>query len=174
MTALQHNVSDVYWKSPGNDIEILTLSVQEEISELYQIQAQIVSDNPGLAFSDMLYSEAKIELMCGDELTDTRYFGGIITRFGQARTRFGQHDPSDKKTYVYHVEIHPKLWLLTRQTRSRVYQQVSAEDITKEILGEFGIANRWTLGASPSIRDYCVQYQETDFAFISRDRKSVV
>ncbi|CAM2010078.1 type VI secretion system Vgr family protein [Acanthopleuribacter pedis] len=168
MTAEQNNRSDLFWRSPGSDIAILEMEVSEAISELYSLRVKIVSADPGLAFKDMLNKDAKIELMCGDDLTESRFFSGIITRFGQGRTRFGHHDPSSDKEYIYEVEIRPKLWLLTRRTKSRVYQKMSAEDITKEVLGEHGISNIWSLNGSPSIRDYCVQYQESDYQFICR------
>ncbi len=168
MGAEQNNEHDLLWRSPGSDIAILEMHVEEAISELYRTRVKIVSADPGLAFKNMLNSEAKIELMCGEQLTESRFFSGIITSFGQGRTRFGHHDPSSDKEYIYEVEIRPKLWLLTRRTRSCVYQKMSAQDITKQILGEHGIMNQWSLGGSPSIRDYCVQYQESDYAFISR------
>lgn len=168
MSANKNNTADIIWDLPGSNISVMDFQTEQAISELYLTKVRIKTPDPALAFADMLYAEAKLTLKCGDYLDDARTFGGIITRFGQGRTLHGNLPNATQPMYSYEVEIRPKLWLLTRQFRSRVYQKMSAKDIIEQILGEFGIANTWNLNGSPYIRDYCVQYQETDYAFMSR------
>lgn len=168
MSAIKHNVADLIWKSPGSDIEVLSLEVEQRLSELYLVTVEIKSGNPALAFTDMLHAEAKLVLKCGPTLTDERPFSGIITRFSQGRTRHGNLANASKKSFFYRVEIRPKLWLLTQRHRSKVFQKLTAKDIVDQVLGDHGIQKSWQLQGSPAQREYCVQYEESDYRFISR------
>ena len=66
------------------------------------------------------------------------------------------------------VQMAPKLWRLGQGRRSRIFQDKSVPDIVKEILGERGVAHELRLTNPYQPRPYCVQYQESDLAFISR------
>ncbi len=168
MSAIKHNTADLIWKSPGSDIELVSINARLAISELYVVYAEIRSPNPNLAFGDMLNAEAKLVLKCGEKLESDRFFSGVITRLTQGRTRHGNLPNASKKSYLYEVEIRPRMWLLTKQIRSKVHQQKSAKDIIAEIMGEHGVAVEWKLKGSPPTREYCIQYEETDWAFVSR------
>ncbi len=168
MTAIKHNVADLIWKSPGADIEPLSMRIHQALSELYTIDVEVKHPEPSLTFADMLHAKASLVLKCGPDLSSDRYFGGIITRFSQGRTRHGNLEGATKKSYVYHVEIRPKLWLLTRNRTSRVFQSKTAKDIVDEVVGSYGIAMDWQVTGALPERIYCVQYEESDYAFISR------
>ena len=62
MTAIKHNVADLLWKSPGVGIQILSVTLHEGISELYTLQAEVVSAKPSEGFADMLGARATLEL----------------------------------------------------------------------------------------------------------------
>ncbi len=168
MSAVKHNVADLIWKKPGSNIELVSMTMQQAISELYVIQAEIRAGDKALAFADMLHADAEIVIKCGDDLSEDRMLSGIITRFSQSRTRHGNLPNATGKNYLYDVEIRPKLWMLTRQVRSKVFQKKNSKDIVAEILGEYGIACQWKLQGSPAPMEYCVQYGESDYDFISR------
>ena len=139
MSAIKHNVGDLIWRGPGGTIEILSMNTRQAISELYVIHLHIKSDEANLQFEDFLNSEVEIVLKAGESLEDERVFSGLITQLSQERTRHGNLPNASGKNYLYHVEVRPKLWLLTRQFRSRVYQQKNVKDIVSEVLGEHGV-----------------------------------
>jgi type VI secretion system secreted protein VgrG len=168
VSALKHNVADLVWKSPGSGIEIISLEMHLAVSELYVIRVLIKSDDAGLDFQKMLHSEAEITLKCGEELSENRPLTGIITRFSQQRTRFGNLPNASGKRYLYEVEVRPMAWLLTRQYRSKVFQKMDVKEIVSEVLDGHGIAHQWNLQGSPPKRPYTVQYEETDYTFVSR------
>ncbi len=168
MSAVKHNIADLIWKSPGGKIEILSAQVREAISDLYVIQAEIKSEDAGLNFSDMLNAEAELALKCGPDLSEDKVFSGIITRFSQKRTRHGNLPNASGMNYLYDVEIRPKLWITSKQYRSKIFQQKTAQDIVTEVLDEHGITHQWNLQGTPAMREYCVQYEESDYHFISR------
>ncbi len=76
---------------------------------------------------------------------------------------------SNEDLAYYTAEMVPWFWLLTRSANSRIFQQLSVPDIAEKIFQEKGILDyKLSLHATYEKRDYCVQYRETDFNFISR------
>ncbi len=65
----------------------------------------------------------------------------------------------------------PLVWRLLHRRTSRIFQQLSTPDILRKVLGDAGVpADRVALHLTRSYkpRDYCVQYRESDLAFLSR------
>src|SRR5262249_38739019 len=63
----------------------------------------------------------------------------------------------------------PKLWLLTKTRDSRIFQNKSVPDIVKQVLSEHGVTDvNDSLTGTYDPREYCVQYAETAFDFVSR------
>jgi len=89
-----------------------------------------------------------------------RPFHGIISRFG--------FDGRDARYDRYHAELSPALWLWTQRRRSRIFQQQTTPEILKEVLADLRPHVRFALNETYRPRDYCVQYQETDFDFACR------
>ncbi|CAM2068931.1 Type VI secretion system tip protein VgrG [Sulfidibacter corallicola] len=169
MTSLANRERDIFWEGPGGDeVVVLKAKIREAISELYVIEADIKSEQRDLKFEDMIHANARIVLMCGEELTDRRVFSGIITGFAQARTSHGDVGTTSDPAFLYQVEIRPDLWLATKKTYSKVFQDKTSKDIVGECLDELGIAHRWELQSTPPTRDYCLQYEESSYAFVSR------
>ncbi len=70
---------------------------------------------------------------------------------------------------TYYFRIAPTLWLLTQRTDYRVFQRATIPEIVDSILAEWSITASWTIERSryPKL-DYRVQYDESDYAFVSR------
>src|SRR5262249_1317194 len=61
------------------------------------------------------------------------------------------------------------LWFLTRTSDCRIFQEKTVPEIIKEVFADHRMAMfEDGLTASYAKREYCVQYRETDFAFVSR------
>ena len=69
---------------------------------------------------------------------------------------------------LYRVTISPKLQLLAAKTNSRVFQSQTAIDIVASLLQKAGIVFRQKLRGTYPVREMCIQYRETDLAFVSR------
>jgi type VI secretion system secreted protein VgrG len=92
-----------------------------------------------------------------------RYFDGLVTRF----TYLGM----DGKLGVFEAEVRPWLWLLKRRKNCRIFQNKTALDIIKAIFADHSFANYVdrTIASPPMrMRTFCVQYNESDFDFVSR------
>jgi len=96
-------------------------------------------------------------------LNGKRYVNGIISRF--------ELTGKGLKFRRYAAEIVPKFWLLTHIKNIRIFQEKSTVDILKQVLAERCISGdevRFSLSKQYEPRQYCVQYRETDFDFLSR------
>lgn len=89
------------------------------------------------------------------------YVNGIVGRFSQVG--------HDKRMVTYVAELYPWLWLLTKNADCRIYQNKSPLEIIKQVFQDHGFADfSDKTSATYDTREYCVQYRETCFAFISR------
>ena len=70
----------------------------------------------------------------------------------------------------WRADVVPQLWFLTRTADCRIFQEASVPDIIKTVFARFNLTDyefRGLLGTYPKL-DYCVQYRETAFDFVSR------
>ncbi|MFN3971481.1 MAG: type VI secretion system Vgr family protein [Gemmobacter sp.] len=69
----------------------------------------------------------------------------------------------------YSLEVRPWLWFLTRTTNCAIFQNLTAEEIIKQVFNDRGHSD-FTFSVSRKLekRIYTVQYNETDYDFICR------
>jgi type VI secretion system secreted protein VgrG len=144
----------------GEDTLLLQgISGVEGISRLFSFHLELLSENDSISFTDIVGQNVTIsvELADGSE----RYFNGYVSRFVQS----GQ---DDRFTH-YHAEVVPWLWFLTRNADCRIFQNMTVPDIIAQVFQDLGFQDfRNSLQGSYDPREYCVQYRETHFNFVSR------
>ena len=129
----------------------------EALSDLFHYEIDCVSEaNTDIPFDGLIGQSITIRLNLPDN--KKRYFNGICSRFsrGDVGTLFTS----------YKLEIVPKIWLLTQKAQSRIFQHINIPDILKKVLTGFDVS--YNIQGTFHPRDYCVQYRETDFNFLSR------
>ncbi|WP_272426575.1 type VI secretion system Vgr family protein [Polyangium jinanense] len=93
----------------------------------------------------------------------TRTVRGMIAEFVQL---------DDGKTgTAYRAVLVPEVTRLLHRRDNRIFQERSAPEIVAAVLESAGVRRgsfRFALGKDRMRRDYCVQYRETDWAFVSR------
>ena len=63
----------------------------------------------------------------------------------------------------------PWLWFLTRTSNCRIFQEMTVPDIIKQVFRDHGFTDfDDALSGTYRTWEYCVQYRETDFEFVSR------
>jgi len=142
----------------GPDVLLLTgLEGHEGVSELFRFDLELLSEQPKSVVFEKIVGQGvtvEIDLPGGGK----RYIDGIVSRFRQGRR--------DQTFAHYRAELVPKLWLLTRRVRSRVFQHVAVPEILRSLFA--GLVVKIEVSAQYEPRDYCTQYRESDFAFASR------
>lgn len=143
----------------GADVLLLRdMTITEELGRLFTIDLELVSAE-NIKFEDLLGKKITIRL---NLLNDKeRYFNGHVSSISQSAY--------EGRYARYHARVHPWLWFLTRTADCRIFQKKTVPVIIKEIFKELGYTDiKDSLSGSYPERDYCVQYRETDFNFVSR------
>lgn len=144
----------------GKDILLLRgFSGQEGISRLSNFDLDLLSHDPDIRFEDIIGKRVTLRVTLGSD--KKRYFNGFISRFMQTG--------SDRGLANYRATMVPWTWFLTRTSDCRIFQKKTIPDIIEQIFKDLGFTDyKLQLQGSFEPRDYCVQYRETDFNFVSR------
>jgi type VI secretion system secreted protein VgrG len=144
----------------GPDVLALrSVSIQEQLSRLFQIEVELSSEDGEVDLDKVVGHDATIRLDVAKN--DERYFHGFVSRMVQVANQGGYAR--------YHATIVPWLWLLTRTSDCRIFQEKTVPDIIEEIFKLYGFSDyKLKLTATYPKWEYCVQYRETAFNFVSR------
>jgi type VI secretion system secreted protein VgrG len=88
---------------------------------------------------------------------------GIVTRL--------EHRATTPHGAVFEAVLRPRLWRLALSRRSRVFREAGVEGILRDVLAGAGIGASDVdvrLASPPPPRETCIQYRETDLAFLNR------
>ncbi|MGE3804450.1 MAG: type VI secretion system Vgr family protein [Gemmataceae bacterium] len=136
------------------------LDAREAVSELFEYRLQLLAEKP-VPFDQLLGQEAKVQLQLPNG--DKRYFNGMIAELSQGGRVSALGDAALLR---YESLLVPKIWLLTCKVQSRIFQHMDTPAILKEVLSGYQV--KYELVGTYYKREYCVQYRESDFDFISR------
>ncbi|WP_332289076.1 type VI secretion system Vgr family protein [Aquincola agrisoli] len=134
-----------------------SLSATEEMGRLYEFHVHALSEDPDVDVASLLGTPAHVAI----ELAEgTRHFHGLVTTAGI--------DGMAGKLLSVRMVLRPWLWLLTRRADTRIFQQQDAQQILNTVFEPYAHNVAFELSGSLPTYDYCVQYRETDFNFVSR------
>ncbi|MGJ9416299.1 type VI secretion system Vgr family protein [Massilia sp. CMS3.1] len=140
----------------ADDLLLDSMEGSEGISELFSFTLHMRSSSTSLDAAGVVGKDMTVTIAGATP----RHVSGIVTRFIQS----GQ----DRDFATYEAELAPALWLLTLARDRKIYPNQGVDAIVKAVLSSFGIVFESRLGATYAACDYCVQYDETAFDFISR------
>ncbi len=143
----------------GKDLLFRSLRGREELGRASEFELAALATRSDIKPSELLGKTVtvKLELVKGGY----RYFNGYVTRFSQGET-LGRY-------YEYRMTVSAWLWFLTRTADCKIFQEKTVPDIIKEVFADHPVAVFDDgLTGKYSQREYCVQYRETDFNFVSR------
>ena len=161
MPSTQENRSVSVSTPLGKDVLLFSsLRGHEELGRLFEFVLDVLSKNYNILANSLLGKSVTVQLrMSSGQL---RFFNGYTTEFSQ--------QPDSQNHASYRLVLRPWLWFLTRSTNCRIFQDKTVPDIVKDILRQdYGFTDlKENLVETYRKREYCVQYRETDFDFISR------
>ena len=136
-----------------------SLSGEEGLSIPYHYRLDLLSERDDLDFSEIVGKGVAVLLPFPGEAEETIH--GIVSRF--------VHRGTGATHTSYYADLRPEFWLLTLSSNCRVFQNKTTEQIVDTVFQEAGIEGaRKNLTGAYKAREFCVQYQETNFDFISR------
>lgn len=146
-----------------NALSVYSLEGYEEISNCYSFSINFFSLTENLDSQEAIGTNLELEIRTGDT---PRYIHGIVSKFAKGMT----FKRKEKTVTQYFAEIRPRLWTLSFNQDCKIFQNKSVLDIIKSVLSDSGIVDV-TYNVSKcgqTEREYCVQYNESNFNFISR------
>lgn len=144
-----------------DSFNLLSFDVDEQLSSTFKGELVLLSRRDDIAAEQIVDKQGVLSIWQNGE--QVRGFHGIVTRFAKA-------DSGHKHTQ-YTLTMEPAMARLRLRHNSRIFQQKSLQQIFITLLDEMGIADyafSWDARYGSEKREYCVQYRESDFDFITR------
>jgi len=135
----------------------------ECLSSLFEYDVIFTSKNDSIDLDKALKSSITIHIKTESH---ERFFNGIVAEISQGATS----RKDEGYLTEYYVKIRPKLWLLTLDQNYKMFQEKNAVDIIKSVLSDCDISDVLNniKSCGKEKREYCVQYGESSFNFVSR------
>ncbi|EPL06660.1 type VI secretion system Vgr family protein [Pseudomonas sp. CF161] len=144
----------------GPDVLLLkNMGGGEELGRLFDYELQLTSNDAAIDLNQLLGKPMSLSLQLSDG--GERHFHGIVSRCSQ-NVDLGQFAS-------YQVTLRPWLWLLSRTSDCRIFQNLSIPQIIKQVFRDLGFSDFEDALSQPYREwEYCVQYRENSFDFVSR------
>ena len=138
---------------------VVEFHLSQSFSTLFTLSITVASTCPAVPLEQLLESNATLNLFRNSLLQ--RSVRGIVTACEQGDT--GKHQT------LYELTIRPPLWRTTLRRNSRIFQNTDIEGMVSTLFGEM-LVTRWQsrLSSDHPAREFCVQFMENDYDFISR------
>jgi len=135
------------------------MSGEERLGRPFRFDLDLLSEDAEIDFTQVVGKNMTVrhELLSGE----TRHFNGYVSRFAQVG-RLG-------RMARYQATLVPWLWFLTRTSDCQIFQEMTVPDIIEKVFSDLHFTDfKRRLDASYRTWNYCTQYRETAFNFVSR------
>lgn len=145
----------------GKDVLLIeSLDGAEGISRLFEYQVDLLADiGASIDPKSMIGAKVAVAITLNDK-QGSRWVNGIVASFEQCA--------GDKEYNAFKARIVPSMWQLTLSSNCRIYQNKTVVDIAKSVVAEYGLSLSDQTSESYKPLEYCTQYSESDFHFVSR------
>lgn len=145
----------------GADVLLIeSLEGTEALSRLFDYQVELfAAAGTAIDAASIVGTKVTVALNLLD-VQETRYINGLVAAFEQTS--------GDEEFDVYRAHLVPSLWQLTLSSNCRVFQNMTVMEIIKAVISPYGLSLNDTTQGKYQQLDYCTQYDESDFQFISR------
>ena len=152
-----------------DDLLIEEMSGHEAVSELFEFRLRLLSEHDDIDPRKIIgkWAILRIETWDSRHMAGERHWNGYVSRFAQTGRAASPDGEGD--LYTYECDIVPWFWMLTQHEDCRIFQNLSVPEIIDTIFAEFSYSDYLPELTEHHPRlEYCTQYNETSFAFISR------
>lgn len=151
----------LYLETPlgANKLLLQSFTGNEGLSRLFDFQLELLAENKTTVnFDQLIGQKVSFGIQGAEKSLGARHFNGIVVELSQG--------DRDQDFTSYSMRVVPDIWRLTRKFQSRIFQHLSVPDILKKVLDGYDVV--YQIQGTFEPRDYCTQYRETDFNFLSR------
>jgi len=143
----------------GEQLQFRQLKGVEELSGLFEFQIDLLSQSKSIDPKALLGKTSTVVVETQGQ--GKRYLDGIVSGFGM-------HGQDTAANISYRLTLRPWLWLATRRSDFKIFQDMTVPDIVQDVLGKYGHPLSKKLTRAYRNRPYTVQYNESDYLFIAR------
>lgn len=138
---------------------VTALTGYERLNDLYTFDLTLVADGGPISADELL----------GEDVTLTIEHADIKRKAHGVVCEFMEIHPSGDNVFEYRVLVVPRLWLLGLSSHNRLFEEMDAVAIVKQVVSE----GCQMPVESVSLKTYrkrelCCQFGETDLAFVTR------
>ncbi len=140
--------------------ELLVNSITgtEKMGRLFEFHLELLSKNAELHFDSIVGQQVTFSI---DLASGERHFNGYLSDF--------RYSGSNDRFSIYQATLRPWFWFLTRTSDCQIFQEMSVPEIIKAVFRKNGMGDfDDRLTGTYRTWEYCVQYRESDFNFVSR------
>ncbi|KTS39890.1 hypothetical protein NS228_13530, partial [Methylobacterium indicum] len=146
----------------GEDVLLLErLEVEEGLNRLFTLQARVRAQRDEVRPDEIVGTAADLSLTLADG--SQRVWNGLVTELheGPIVTRGARQ---------YALTLRPRLWLMSQRSDCRIFLTQSTLEVLETLCAEHRIRDYTLAGVTrtPQKRDYVVQWNETDLAYLLR------
>ena len=157
--ALTGDLSLFRFSVPGAEgLKVVRIFGREGLSSLFEFRVELAG--PELALGDLVDRPALLQI---DGMQGPRQVHGMIEEI--------EYVGQTSALHLYEATLVPWIWRLQHRQSCRIFQDLTTPQILEQVLTSAGLAKDWLrvdLTASYAPRNYCVQYRESDLAFVCR------
>lgn len=142
---------------------VTAVHAAEGLSELFDVRVELLCADAGIDLKSMIWSTAAVTMTPEHVDSAPRSFHGVVeeARYLGATENF----------HRYMLRLRPAIHGLRYRVRTRIFQELSAVDIIKQIFTDSGISSdavRWDTRGDHPVREYCTQWKESELDFVLR------
>jgi type VI secretion system secreted protein VgrG len=151
----------------GKDVLVLkSFSAYEGLGEPFEIQVDALSEKENIDFDKVLGQACSIKLKTFEQ--KERFFCGVLTNAQWVGSEVG----GQKEHSQYRLVLRPWFWLLNHSANCRIFLDKDVTEIIQKVFADLGFSSgtdfKFRTTSNYDKIKYCVQYRESDFAFVSR------
>ena len=142
----------------ASDLKVYSFKGTEALSQPYCFDLELVGEQPDLDLESLLHRPVYLGFDDQD-----RGVHGLVHRVAQG--------DSGRRLTRYQISLVPQLAYLNHSSHQRIFQHLTVPQIVAQVLVGQGIQSdcfEFRLSGAYPKREYCVQFGETDLAFIQR------
>ena len=142
-----------------NELHVLAFHGSEAMSQPFSFSLDLACRAANLDLSRVVGQPGLLTLTRAGQ---SRYVQGIVSQMEQRRRG---------STYThYDATLVPRAWRMEHRTDCRIYQNQTIRQVISSVLSDHSVENRFRCRGNqdPPEREYCVQYRESDWNYISR------
>jgi len=153
----------------GEDVLVLKgFTGYEAVGDLFEFDVECLSEQENISFDNAIGQPCTLKLKTYNN--KERFFCGVLTE-AEWTGRDPEYHGDREKYYAYRLVLRPWFWLLGHRADCRIFLEKKVTDIIQDVFTKAGFASgtdfRMSVQSQEKI-DYCVQYRESDFTFVSR------